>query len=62
MAKIILPKLTTVVGNFCKGVKIAHFSSEIIIGQLLWQFGNLLLVTLTQGITEERNIEGFISE
>ena len=29
-----------ILGNFCKGVKIVHFSSEIIFGQLLdiWQF------------------------
>ena len=35
VATIILPKLPTVVGNFCKGVKIFHFSSKIIIRQLL---------------------------
>ena len=40
------PKLPTVVGNFCKGEKIHHFSSEIIIGQIFQQFGNILLVTL----------------
>ena len=28
-------KLPTVLGNFCKGVKIIHFSREIIFGQLL---------------------------
>ena len=33
-------------GNFCKGVKIYHFSSEIIFGQLLQTFGNFYLVTL----------------
>ena len=43
---IILPKLPTVVGNFRKVVKIFHFSREIIIGQLLLQFGDFLLVTL----------------
>ena len=32
MASIILPKLPTLVGNFCKGVKIIHYSSEIILG------------------------------
>ena len=31
---IILTKLPTLLGNFCKGVKIFHFSSEIIFGQL----------------------------
>ena len=34
-------------GNFCKGVKIFHISSEIIFGQLIWTFGDFLLVTLT---------------
>ena len=29
-----LPKSPTFLGNFCKGVKIYHFSSEIIFGQL----------------------------
>ena len=28
-------KSPTFLGNFCKGVKIIHFSSEIIFGQLL---------------------------
>ena len=41
-----LPKYTTFIGNFCKGVKIFHFSSELIFGQLLQTFGNFLLVTL----------------
>ena len=34
-ATVILPKLPTLLGNFCKVVKIIHFSSEIIFGQLL---------------------------
>ena len=34
MATIILPKLPTLLGNFCKGLKNFHFSSEIIFGQL----------------------------
>ena len=34
VATIILPKSPTLLGNFCKGVKIFHFSSEIIFGQL----------------------------
>ena len=33
-------------GNFCKGVKIIHFSIETIFGQLLQKFGNFYLVTL----------------
>ena len=35
LATISLPKSLTFLGNFCKGVKIYHFSSEIIFGQLL---------------------------
>ena len=38
--------LPTFLGNFCKGVKILHFSGEIVFGQLLSTFGNFLLVTL----------------
>ena len=34
LAAIILPKLPTFLGNFCKGVKSIHYSSEIIFGQL----------------------------
>ena len=40
LATIILPKYPTFLGNFCKGVKMSHFSSEIIFGQLLWTLGN----------------------
>ena len=40
-ATIILPKSTTFSGYFCKGVKIYHFSNEIIFGQLLLTFGNV---------------------
>ena len=32
---IILPKLPTFLGNFCKGIKIFHYAIEIIFGQLL---------------------------
>ena len=35
LATIKLPESLTLLGNFCKGVKIIHFSSEIIFGQLL---------------------------
>ena len=35
LATINLPKSSTFLGNFCKGVKIYHFSSELIFGQLL---------------------------
>ena len=37
---LILPKSPTFLGNFCKVVKIYHFSSEIIFGQLLQTFGD----------------------
>ena len=40
------PKSPTFLGNFCKGVKIIHFSIEIIVGQLLQTFGNFYLVVL----------------
>ena len=46
LATINLPKSPTFIGNFCKGVKIFNFSIEIIFGQLLQKFGNILLVTL----------------
>ena len=46
LAAIDLPKSLTFFGNFCKGVKIYHFPSEIILGQLLYPFSNFFLVTL----------------
>ena len=46
LATINLPKSPTFLGNFCKRVKIYHFSSEIIFGQLLQIFGDFYLVTL----------------
>ena len=39
-------QIAYILGNLCKGVKIFHFSGEIIFGQLLWTFGDFLLVTL----------------
>ena len=47
LATINLPKSLTVLGNFCVGAKIYHFSSEIIFGQLLWTFAHFSLVTLS---------------
>ena len=35
LATINLPKFPSFLGNFCKCVKIYHFASEIIFGQLL---------------------------
>ena len=46
LATINLPKSTTFLAIFCKGVKIYNFSFEIIFGQLLWTFFNFFLVTL----------------
>ena len=43
LATINLPKSLTFLGNFYNGVKIYHFSREIIFGQLLYTF---FLVTL----------------
>ena len=40
LATINLSKSLTFLGNFCKVVKIYHFSSEIIFRQLLWTFGD----------------------
>ena len=51
MGIINLPKSLTFLGNFCKGVKIFNFSSEIIFGQLLKTFGDFLLVTLVTSQT-----------
>ena len=44
--KFSLPKSPTFLGNFCKRVKTFHFSCEIPFGQLLYTFGDFLLVTL----------------
>ena len=46
LATINLPKSPTFLGNFFKVVKIYHFSNKIIFVQLLWTFGNFLMVTL----------------
>ena len=47
LATLNLPKSFTFLRNFCKGVKIYHFSSKIIFGQFLLIFGDFCLVTLT---------------
>ena len=46
LATIYLPKSPTFLGIHCKGVKICHFSSELIFWQLLQTFGDFFLVTL----------------
>ena len=48
LTTINLPKSPTFLGNFCKGVKIYHFSSEIIFGQLLQTFGNFFWSTVPE--------------
>ena len=40
--------------HFCKGVKIYHFSSEIILGNFLKTFGDFFLVTLLSTSTPSR--------
>ena len=40
LTTIKLPQSPPFLGNICKGVKIIHFSSEIIFGQLLKTFGD----------------------
>ena len=46
LATINLPQSPPFLGNFCKGVKSVHFSSETIFGQLLWTLAIFFLVTL----------------
>ena len=46
LATISFPKSPNILSNFCKGVKIYHFCSEIIFRQLLQTFGDFFLVTL----------------
>ena len=46
LATVNLPNSPTFLGNFCIGVKIYHFSSEIFFGQFLQSFGDFFLVTL----------------
>ena len=43
--------------SFCKGVKMFHFSNDIIFGQLLKTFGNFLLVTLMTALADIRSIQ-----
>ena len=51
LATINLSKSPTFLGNFCKGVKIIHFSSEITFRQLFQTFVNFFLVTLLTTIS-----------
>ena len=51
----------TFLSDFCKGVKIFNFSSEIIFGQLFWTFGNFLLVTLVSIVVlKDTNLQRLI--
>ena len=44
--KLFCPNRQHISGNFCKGVKIFHYTRELRLGELLLTFGNFLLVTL----------------
>ena len=58
---IILP--THILGNFCKSVKIFHFTKEILFGQLLWTFGDFLLVTLNlQGLNKQSQMRNRLKQ
>ena len=46
LATINLSKSPTLLGNFCKGVKIYHFSCEIILGNFYRHLAIFSLVTL----------------
>ena len=54
LATINLPISPTFLGNFCKGVKILNFSSEIIFGLLLYTFGDFRLVTLIATVRQKQ--------
>ena len=58
LATINLPKSLTFLGNICKGVKIYHFSSEIILRHFLQTFGNFYLVTLVSLHLREAAVVG----
>ena len=51
--QLFYPKRPTLLGNFCKGVKIDHFSTEIFLGNLtdIWQFF-LVTLLLTQPLDQ----------
>ena len=53
LTTINFPKSPTFLGNILKGVKINHYSSEIIFGQLLLPFGDFFLVTLVSQLMLE---------
>ena len=63
LATILLPNSLTFLGNFCKGVKINHFYSEIIFGQLLdiWQFFSGHTVHVAHHLVEARLRKNLIS-
>ena len=52
LATINLPKYPTFLGNFCKEVKINHFFSEIIFGQL---YRNLAIFSSHTGREKQSN-------
>ena len=58
LATLNLPNSLTFLGNFYKGVKLYHISSEIILGQLLLTFGDFFLVTMIP--REEGQLQVFL--
>ena len=54
VATIILSKSPTLVGNFCKGVKIIHFPIEIIFGNFYRHLAIFHLVTLSLGVSRDK--------
>ena len=41
-----IAEITNTLGNFCKGVEIFHYTTEILLGNIYRHFGDFLLVTL----------------
>ena len=59
LAIINLPKSSTLLDNFCKGVKIYNFPSEIILGNFIdiWRFFPVtLLVSISRGLLHSYNL------
>ena len=54
VATIILSKSPTLVGNFCKGVKIIHFPIEIIFDNFYRHLAIFHLVTLSLGVSRDK--------
>ena len=59
LATIKLPKSPTFLGNFCKGVKIYYFSSEIIFRQLVLMFGDFFWSHWSRAASSFRSLSTF---